>query len=130
MRGETGTRGQGDMGRLRLRVRVESVGADGSYTCAMTIPFEQAQRDLGKVLERVAAGEEMVITRDGFPVARVVGMQDSVSHQNGDSDSGAKPERQLGWAKNMIFSISPDFDEPLEDFREYMERGFWWTHTP
>ena len=108
-----GTRGQGDTGRLRQGDRVESVGADGSYTCAMTIPFEQAQRDLGKVLERVAAGEEMVITRDGLPVARVIAEKNGVA--------GKRPDRVPGSAKGMIISIAPDFDEPLEDMREYME---------
>ena len=28
-------------------------------------------------------------------------------------------ERQLGAAKGLI-TMSPDFDEPLEDFKEYM----------
>ena len=28
-------------------------------------------------------------------------------------------ERQLGCAKGLI-SIAPDFDEPLEDFKDYM----------
>lgn len=28
-------------------------------------------------------------------------------------------ERKFGYAKNF-FKIAPDFDEPLEDFKEYM----------
>ena len=28
-------------------------------------------------------------------------------------------ERKFGFAKNF-FKLSPDFDEPLEDFKEYM----------
>ncbi|MDB5262921.1 MAG: hypothetical protein JWQ14_2202 [Adhaeribacter sp.] len=28
-------------------------------------------------------------------------------------------ERQFGYAKDF-FTMSPDFDEPLEDFKEYM----------
>jgi hypothetical protein len=32
----------------------------------------------------------------------------------------AKKERTLGLAQGMI-TMNPDFDEPLEDFKEYME---------
>lgn len=28
-------------------------------------------------------------------------------------------EREFGWAKGLI-QMSPDFDEPLEDFKDYM----------
>ncbi|MEG4045362.1 DUF2281 domain-containing protein [Microcoleus sp. Pol17_C1] len=32
----------------------------------------------------------------------------------------AKPNRQAGSAKGMVW-MSDDFDEPLEEFKEYME---------
>ncbi len=79
----------------------------------MTIPFEQAQRDLAKLLDQVAAGEEMVITRNGLPVARMI------AEKNGTHLK--KPDRVPGSAKGMIISIAPDFDAPLDDMREYME---------
>jgi prevent-host-death family protein len=78
----------------------------------MKIPIEQAQRELLKLVEQVVSGEEMVITRDGRPVARLV------------PDHGAAPsrkaDRQPGSAKGEILSVSPDFDAPLDEFREYM----------
>jgi prevent-host-death family protein len=88
----------------------------------MTIPLEQAQQQLAQLLDRLAAGEELVITRGGQPVARIV-------PERGGGGSGAadgrvngahNPDRVLGSAKGLIH-ISDDFDAPLDEFREYME---------
>src|SRR5438105_3712160 len=54
----------------------------------MTIPLEQAKADLEALIERSAAGEEVVITRDGRPVARVV----SAPARQGGANDGARPE--------------------------------------
>ena len=79
----------------------------------MTIPIEQAQRELAQLLEKLAVGEEMVITRDGRAVARVI------PEKKGNAPH--VPDRVPGSAKGLILSIAPDFDAPLEDMREYME---------
>jgi antitoxin (DNA-binding transcriptional repressor) of toxin-antitoxin stability system len=91
----------------------------------VTISLEQAQRELARILESLPAGGVVEITRDGHVVAQLIA---AGVHGNGADAPGpargaasALPPRQLGWAKDMIVSISPDFDEPLEDFREYME---------
>jgi hypothetical protein len=31
------------------------------------------------------------------------------------------PPRRLGTLKGTVLSIAPDFDAPLDDFKEYME---------
>jgi len=54
-------------------------------------------------------GEELVLTANGEPVAIVI-----------------RPPRtswpcQPGTAKDRSFWMAPDFDAPLEDFKEYME---------
>ena len=33
----------------------------------------------------------------------------------------ARSNRKIGHAKGLILSVAADFDEPLDDFREYME---------
>jgi len=40
----------------------------------MTATLEQTQKDLLKLLGRVQQGEEVVITNDGLPVARLTGV--------------------------------------------------------
>ena len=54
-------------------------------------------------------GEEVAITQDNQPVVKLVVIPKQ-----------AKPYRQAGSAKEMV-GMSDDFDEPLEEFKEYME---------
>jgi prevent-host-death family protein len=44
----------------------------------VSIPLAEAKAHLSQVLDRVEAGEELVITRRGKPVARVVPVQQAV----------------------------------------------------
>ena len=39
--------------------------------------------------------------------------------KSGNEKKKKKPNRQAGYLKGKIH-MSPDFDEPLEDFKEYM----------
>jgi antitoxin (DNA-binding transcriptional repressor) of toxin-antitoxin stability system len=75
-----------------------------------TVTLEEAQAQLSQLIEQLHPGEEIVITRDQKPVARLIG-------------EGAPPRRprQLGTLKGTVLYMAPDFDAPLEDFKEYME---------
>jgi hypothetical protein len=33
----------------------------------------------------------------------------------------ARSKRKIGNAKGLVLAMANDFDEPIEDFREYME---------
>ncbi len=67
----------------------------------MEVGVHQAKTHLSKLLKRVAAGEEVVITRSGEPVARLVPIADM------------RP-RRLGIDRG-VFSVPDDFDDPLPD---------------
>ena len=71
------------------------------------IDIEQAKIQLDSLFRDALAGDEVVITRNGQPVLKLVRFIQ------------AKKRRQSGSAKGLI-SMSPDFDQPLEDFHEYM----------
>lgn len=75
-----------------------------------TVTIEEAQSKLRELIATLSPGEEVVITRDKQPVARLVGERRPVR----------KP-RQPGSAKDKILNMADDFDAPLEDFKEYME---------
>jgi antitoxin (DNA-binding transcriptional repressor) of toxin-antitoxin stability system len=76
-----------------------------------TIPIEDAQAHLSELIEQLHPGEELVITRDQKPVARLIG-----------EGPHAEPlRRQLGTLKGTVRYMAPDFDGPLDDFKEYME---------
>ena len=76
-----------------------------------TITVEDAQARLPKLIDQLRPGEEIIITRDAKPVARLVG----------GAQLAEKPRRQLGTLKGTVKYMAPDFDAPLEDFKEYME---------
>jgi prevent-host-death family protein len=74
-----------------------------------SITLEEAQANLPRLLEQLQPGEEITITDHGRPLAQVT-----------------KAERtswlcKAGSYKKAEFWMAPDFDAPLEDFKEYME---------
>ena len=89
----------------------------------MTISIEQAKAQLDSLIERSSAGEEVVITRDGRPVARVMPPAHTGPTEQAEATSPlpSQSPRQPGWGKGIITYIAPDFDAPLDDFKEYME---------
>lgn len=73
-----------------------------------TVAIEQAKMNFFRLIDDVALGEHIVITRDNVPVAELV----PVAHP--------KPRPTFGSAKGMI-KMSEDFDSPIGDFRDYTE---------
>jgi prevent-host-death family protein len=73
-----------------------------------TVTIEEAQATLLELIDRLAPGEEVIITRNQQPVARLVGQQRPVR----------KP-RQPGSARGKLIILTED-DAHLEDFKEYM----------
>jgi len=72
-----------------------------------TVTLEEAQARLADLIKHLAPGEEVVITLDDRPVARLV------------PSAETRPRPQFGSCKGMLTIVSDD-DEYLEDFREYM----------
>ncbi len=67
----------------------------------------EASKNLPDLIEAALSGEEIVITKDDQPVVKLTPV------------SSVKRCRQPGSAKGLV-TISDDFDEPLEDFKDYM----------
>jgi prevent-host-death family protein len=65
-----------------------------------TVNVHEAKTKLSRLLERVEAGEEIVIARAGKPIARLVPLEP------------AAPRRLFGRDRGKIW-MSEDFDEPL-----------------
>ena len=77
-----------------------------------TITIDEAQASLKDLIHQLTPGEELVITENQQPVARLVS-------EPPRPKPGLRPPAGLG--KGMITFIAPDFDAPLEDLKEYME---------
>lgn len=69
----------------------------------MEVNIHQAKTHFSRLLQRVAAGEEVTIARAGVPVARLVAVEPK------------KPKaRPLGFARGELW-VADDFDAPLPD---------------
>ena len=65
--------------------------------------IQEAESHFSELLERVVNGEEVIITKAGKPVARILPVTSEVAI------------RQPGGDKGKVI-IRPDFDDPLEEF--------------
>src|SRR5712691_9340231 len=74
-----------------------------------TVTLEEAQARLPEIIDNLVSGEELLITRNNQPVAKLVGQQQPVR----------KPRRP-GRAKGKLVTLAED-DEHLQDFAEYMQ---------
>lgn len=68
----------------------------------LTVNMHEAKTRFSKLVARVEAGEEIVIARDGTPVARLVGVHRPIAKRVPGRDRG-------------LFSLPEDFDAPLPD---------------
>ncbi|MBI2703851.1 MAG: type II toxin-antitoxin system Phd/YefM family antitoxin [Actinobacteria bacterium] len=66
-----------------------------------TVGVHEAKTNLSQLLKRVAAGEEVIITRSGEPVAKLVPWPE-------------QPKRVFGIDEGK-FEVPDDFDDPLPD---------------
>ena len=74
------------------------------------VEIKQAETCFPDLINKTIAGDEIVITNSGKPLVKFVAIADKKEK---------KKKRVFGSAKGLI-KIAPDFDEPLEDFKDYM----------
>ncbi|MBI2149882.1 MAG: type II toxin-antitoxin system Phd/YefM family antitoxin [Acidobacteria bacterium] len=71
-----------------------------------SVSVHEAKTHLSRLLERVAAGDEVVISKSGKPVARLIAIK------------SGQPKVVLGSDRGKVH-IAPDFDAIPEDFLPY-----------
>ena len=74
----------------------------------ITVNIHEAKTHLSRLIERVEAGEEVVIARAGRPVARLVAYR-------------ARREPRVPGIWRGLVTIHPDFDDPIPEFFEAIE---------
>jgi prevent-host-death family protein len=72
-----------------------------------TVTIQEAQAKLADLIHRLTPGEEVVITENNQPVAKLV------------ASRAEKPRPLPGRCKGMLTIVAED-DEHLEAFKEYM----------
>jgi antitoxin (DNA-binding transcriptional repressor) of toxin-antitoxin stability system len=71
--------------------------------------IHEAKTHLSSLIQAALNGKEVIIARGNKPVVRLDVLPEMRSH------------RKIGNAKGLILFMSDDFDDPIDDFREYME---------
>jgi len=75
-----------------------------------SVTIEEAQAKLPELIDHLATGGEVVITRNQRPVARLLA----------EEKPKRKTTRKAGNCKGMLTIVADD-DEHLKDFADYME---------
>ena len=71
------------------------------YSSLVEVNIHEAKTHFSKLLRRVAAGEEVVISKAGRPVAKIVPI--------------ARLERRRFGVDQGVFEVPDDFDAPLPE---------------
>ena len=73
-----------------------------------TIDITQALTEISELIEKAVDGEEIMIAKNNQPLVKLVSLQ-------------PLPKRpSLFGSDRDLISIADNFDEPLEDFKDYM----------
>jgi prevent-host-death family protein len=72
----------------------------------VAVNMHEAKSSLSQLVKKAEAGEEILIARNGVPVARLTGIKTS------------KPKLPWGVLRGKMW-IAEDFDAPLEDMKDY-----------
>ncbi len=67
----------------------------------------EAKARLSELIERALKGEEVIIAKGNKPMVRLEPLPE------------ARIRRMLGQGNSFILKIAEDFDEPLDDFKDY-----------
>jgi prevent-host-death family protein len=70
------------------------------------VAVEESGPDVSRLVESASKGREIVITKAGQPVAKIVPI--TISHM--------RPK--AGYAKGTVVRMSQDFDDPLPEFED------------
>jgi antitoxin (DNA-binding transcriptional repressor) of toxin-antitoxin stability system len=76
-----------------------------------TITLQEARATLSDLIHRLVPGEELLITENDQPVAKLTSTP----------PEQPKKTRHLGTQRGSVLYMAPDFDAPLEDMKKRME---------
>ena len=74
----------------------------------LQVNIHEAKTNLSKLIQKAINGEDVIIAKGNKPIVKLVLVDNK------------KPQRKLGTAKGKI-ELADNFDESLEDFKEYMK---------
>ncbi len=76
-----------------------------------TVTLQEAESALSKLIHALKPGDEVIITEESQPVAKLTPA----------TGAAERKPRIPGTLRGTVLYMAPDFDAPMEDFKEYME---------
>lgn len=76
-----------------------------------TVSIQEAEARLSDLIHKLKPGDEVIITENNRPIARLIPTAGGIPQKS----------RQPGTLRGSVRYMAPDFDAPLEDFKDYME---------
>jgi prevent-host-death family protein len=73
------------------------------------VSIKEAKAKLSELIHKLKPGDEVIITDKNVPVARLI------------STAMVPAHRKLGSLRGTVKYMAPDFDAPLDEFKEYAE---------
>ena len=75
----------------------------------LQVKIHEAKTQLSKLIQEALSGKEVIIAKGDKPLVRLEALPE------------VRSKRKIGNVRDLILSIADDFDQPLSDFKEYME---------
>ena len=72
------------------------------------VTIHEAKTHLSRLIQEALAGEEVIIAKDRQPLIRLTVLPE------------VKRQRKIGGAKGLIIRMDDDFNEQLDDFKDYI----------
>ena len=73
------------------------------------VTIHEAKTHLSRLIKQVLSGEDVIIAKGRNPLVKIIPLPN------------VHIQRKTGTQKHLIIRMDDDFNEPLEDFSEYME---------
>ena len=77
---------------------------------SMSITVDEAQSKLKDLIHQLSPGDEIIITENSQPIAKLVG----------EATKPRKP-RIPGTLRGTVTYMAPDFNAPLDEFKDYVK---------
>jgi prevent-host-death family protein len=74
-----------------------------------TVSLQHAQAHLSDLVHHLAPGDELIVTENNRTVARIVPPAETAA------------TRKLGTLRGTVLYMAPDFDAPLDEFKECLK---------
>lgn len=72
------------------------------------VTIHEAKTHLSELIRKALAGDDIIIAKKDKPLVKLTVLP------------GVRPQRTIGGGKGLLLKMDSDFNDPLDDFNDYM----------